>query len=82
MTTKPGDNKDGLSETCLHEGKEKQKIEPKEEGGSRAVGGEGGVDRAQAERDLEYFQIKPVFFFPIITVTSYPPKVGMFLLGR
>lgn len=63
MTTKPGDNKDGLSETCQRKGIEKQKIEPKEEGGSRAVG-EGGVDRAQAERDLEYFQIKPVFFFP------------------
>lgn len=39
MTTKPGDNKDGLSETCQHEGIEKQKIEPKEKGGSRADGG-------------------------------------------
>lgn len=41
MTTNPGDNNDGLSETCQHEGIEKQKIEPEEEGGSRAVGGGG-----------------------------------------
>lgn len=37
--------------------------------------------KVQTERDLDYFHIKHVFF-PIITVTSHPPQIGMFLLGR
>ena len=37
--------------------------------------------KVQTERDLYYFRIKCVFF-PIITVTSQPPQIGMFLLGR
>ena len=37
--------------------------------------------KVQTERDLDYFRIKCVFF-PIITVTSQPPQIGMFLLGR
>lgn len=37
--------------------------------------------KVQTERDLDYFHIKYVFF-PIITVTSHPPQIGMFLLGR
>lgn len=45
--------------------------------------------RKKMGRDSEYKlkETSTIFtlsmsFFPIITVTSYPPKVGMFLLGR
>lgn len=49
-----------------------RKPEDRNKGGWRRGGGRGGgrrgagghADRAQAEKDLEYFQIKPVSFFP------------------
>lgn len=49
----------------------------------------GRRKKKKMERDSEYKlkETSAIFtlsmsFFPIITVTSYPPKVGMFLLGR
>ena len=68
------------------------KIEKREEGKERETervkkekrkGKKENMKRSkvQTERDLDYFHIKHVFF-PIITVTSHPPQIGMFLLGR